>query len=200
MKKLFCTTALVCASVAFAFSQGLSIGAKAGLNLANLTGDDVEDTDMRLSFHAGGYLNLAFSESLSLQPELLYNSVGAKSSYDDPDFGEVDETLKLDYLSLPVNLMYSFGNFNVHAGPQLNFLLAAEQKLEAGGEEVEFDVKDGLKGSDIGFNIGLGANFGKLNATARYCLGLTNIADDDDGDLKNGVIQLSLGYRLFGGE
>jgi hypothetical protein len=199
MKKLFLVSAAILFFAAGAFAQ-LSVGAKAGLNLANLAGDDVEDSDMRTSFHVGGYLNFAFSENLSLQPELLYNSVGAKSSYDDPDFGDVTETIKLNYISLPVMLVYSFGTVNLQAGPQVNFLAGAKYKIEADGESFEEDINDGLKSTDFGFNVGLGANFGKLNATARYCLGLSSIADEGDADTKNSVIQLSLGYRLFGGE
>jgi hypothetical protein len=198
MKKLFLMFAAVLFFAVGAFAQ-LSVGAKAGLNLANLAGDDVEDSDMRSSFHVGGYLNLPISEKLSLQPELLYNSLGAKSSYDDPDFGDVTETLKLNYISLPVMLVYSFGTVNLQAGPQINFLAAAKYKIEADGESYEEDIKDGLKGTDFGFNVGLGANFGKFNATARYCLGLSSISDEDGADTKNTVIQLSLGYRIFGG-
>lgn len=199
MKKLVLMLAVVAGSVTFASAQ-ISVGVKAGLNLANVGGDDVEDTDMRPSFHVGGYLNYAFSDALSLQPELLFNSVGAKSSYTDPDFGDVDETLKLSYISIPVNLQYSFGVVNIHTGPQFSFLMSAKSKYEADGVDEDVDVKDGFKGLDLGWGIGLGANFGKLNATARYTLGLSNIADVEDADVKNNVIQISLGYRLFGGE
>ncbi len=198
MKKLVLMLTVIAGSVSFANAQ-VSVGVKAGLNLANL-GGDVEDTDMRPSFHVGGYLNYALSEALSLQPELLFNSVGAKSSYDDPDFGSVDETIKLSYISIPVNLQYSFGVVNIHTGPQFSFLLSAKDEYEADGASDEVDIKDSMKGLDLGWGIGLGANFGKLNATARYTLGLSNIADSDDADIKNNVIQISLGYRLFGGE
>jgi hypothetical protein len=197
MKKVvLMLVAVTLATGAFAQVTG---GVKAGLNLANLSGD-IEDTDMRPSFHVGGYVNYAFSEALSLQPELLFNSVGAKSSYDDPDFGEVTETLKFTYLSIPVNLQYSFGAINVHTGPQFGFLMGAKYQVEADGVDEEEDIKDGLKGLDLGWNIGLGASFGKLNATARYNIGLSNISDSDEGELKNNVIQISLGYTLFGGE
>jgi hypothetical protein len=196
MKKLVLTlTAIVMLSICA--SAQVSVGVKAGLNLANL-GGDVEDTDMRPSIHVGGYLNYAFSESLSIQPELLYNSVGAKSSYEEDGF-DVEQTLKLNYISVPVMFLYSFGNVNIQAGPQFGFLASAKSKYEVDGESEDIDVKDGFKGIDLGFNLGLGANFGKLNASARYSLGLSNV-NDGEGDVKNNVIQLSLGYRLFGGE
>lgn len=196
MKKLFTTAAVMLIFAAGAFAQ-LSGGVKAGLNLANLGGDDVEDAKIRPSIHIGGYVNYAFSETFSIQPELLYNSVGAKGTQE-TDFGDADITMKLNYISVPVMLVYSFGNFNVQAGPQIGFLAAAKTKIEFGGEDEEIDVKDDLKGTDFGLNIGLGAEFGKLNATARYSLGLTSIGDYDDSDIKNNVIQISIGYKLFG--
>jgi hypothetical protein len=197
MKKLLSTVAVVVFFAASAMAQ-VSVGVKAGLNLANVTGDDVDDSDMRMSLHLGGYLNYAFSESLSIQPELLYSSMGAKSSYD--DFGvDIEETTKLNYISVPVMVVYSFGNINVQAGPQIGFLASAKSKVEVDGDSEEEDIKDFFKGTDFGFNLGLGANFGKLNASARYCLGLSNIVDADEADVKNAVIQISVGYRLFGG-
>jgi hypothetical protein len=193
MKKIFLAISMVALFAAGASAQSISGGAKAGVNLANLNGDDVEDTDMKIGYHIGGYVNIGISEALSVQPELLFNSVGAKASEDG-----YDGTYNFNYISVPIMLMYSFGNVNIQAGPQIGLLTSAKLKVEGNGESEEIDYKDFLKSSDFGFNIGLGANFGKVNAAARYCIGLSNIADGDDADVKNGVIQLSLGVKLFG--
>lgn len=198
MKKSLLTLIVIGAAVSFSVAQGLTGGVKAGLNFANVGGDDVEDTDMRIAYHVGGYVNFAFSESLSLQPELLYNSIGTKFE-EQGDGDSYDVTYKLNYISVPVLLVYSFGNFNVQAGPQIGFLASAKAKYDIDGADDE-DIKDYFKGTDFGFNLGLGANFGKINAALRYTAGLSNIADSDDGDVKNSNIQLSVGYRLFGGE
>jgi hypothetical protein len=194
MKRLL-VLVITLSAICFSTYSQVSLGIKGGLNLSNITGDDIDDADMRASIHLGGYLNFAFSEKLSLQPELLYNSMGAK---DNPD-PDLDYTLKLSYITIPVNLMYSIRNFNIHAGPQLGFLVAAKEKYEAGGDSQENDIKDELKGADFGFGLGVGANFGKLNATIRYVAGLSSIVDEGDIDVKNSLIQLSLGYRIFGG-
>jgi hypothetical protein len=193
MKKLPLVIIAVLALSTASFAQ-LSVGIKGGLNLANL-GGDVENSDMRPSIHLGGYLNLPLSDVFSFQPELLYNSVGAKFK----DGGD-KLTNKLNYISIPVMFLYSFGNFNVQAGPQLSLLASAKAKYDISGQTGTEDIKDGLKGTDFGFNLGLGANFDKLNASVRYSIGLSNINDGGTGDIKNNVIQLSLGYRIFGGE
>jgi hypothetical protein len=180
------------AILALTASAQLGGGLKAGLNLANFGADakDIFDSKTLVGFHVGGYLTFNVSDALSVQPEVLYNSVGAKSEGD----GDVD--IVVDYISIPVMLLYNVNeNFNIQAGPQLGLLLGANAK----GDGASVDIKDFFKSTDFGINFGLGANFGKLNATARYCLGLANVFEDS-GDEKgtNNVIQLSLGYKLFG--
>jgi hypothetical protein len=195
MKRIFLPVVMMMLLAAGAYAQVVSGGVKAGLNLANGIGEDAKDADMsmRVAFHIGGYVNLGLSDALSLQPELLYNSVGAKM-----DVGE-DVKLHLNYISIPLNLMYSFGTFNVHLGPQFGFLASAKGKAEVEGESIEVDMKDSFKSTDIGVNLGLGASFGKFNVAGRYTYGITKIWDmEDDIDARNGVIQLSLGYKLFG--
>jgi hypothetical protein len=213
MKKLFLSLAIVVTALAASHAQ-VSGGLKAGLNLATW-GADAEDAKIRPSLHVGGYLNLGLTEQLSFQPELLYNSVGAKFEGSESQGGNsysYESTVKVSYISLPLNLQYSFGNFNVHLGPQVSFLASAKEESEEtitfGGvketESSDEDIKEFMKGTDFGLNFGFGLKFNKLDVTARYSLGLTNISDDEDNDddskITNNVIQVSLGYRLFGGE
>lgn len=190
MKKVILSLVVLLIS-ASAFAQ-LNGGIKAGLNLADFGADakDAFDSKSRIGFHVGGYLTFNLSDAISIQPEVLYNSVGAKSEGD----GDVD--IVVDYISIPVMLQYNVNeSFNIQAGPQLGLLLSA--KVKADGNSADF--KDFMTGTDFGVNVGVGANFGKLNATARYCLGLANVFEDS-GDEKgtNNVIQVSLGYKLFG--
>lgn len=192
MKKLVLSLIVVLFS-ATAFAQ-LNGGLKAGLNLANWGGDIKDDFDSktRVGFHAGAYLTFNLSDAISIQPELLYNSVGAK--LDDADFGEVD--FVMDYITIPVMLLYNVNEtFNVQVGPQFGFLTKAEAKADGDSE----DIKDDFTATDLGLNFGVGLNFGKFNAAARYSLGLSNVLEDsDDFTGKNNVIQISVGYKLFG--
>ncbi len=105
MKKL-----LLCAAVAvFAFTnvnaQEVKFGAKAGVNFASITGDGTDDVKSRISFHVGGVAEIMISENFSVQPELLYTSIGAKDEYSESFAGETvefKEVYKLDYISLPI--------------------------------------------------------------------------------------------------
>jgi hypothetical protein len=82
MKKLLLLVivfSMICIST---YSQ-VTVGGKAGINIASVSGDYTEDFDPRLSIHIGGYSNFAFSENLSLQPEIVYNGVGFTNSGND---------------------------------------------------------------------------------------------------------------------
>jgi hypothetical protein len=52
--------------VAITASAQLSGGIKAGLNLANQSGDDVSDNSMRTAFHAGVYATFNLSDKIAL--------------------------------------------------------------------------------------------------------------------------------------
>ena len=168
-------------------SQGVKLGAKAGVNIASLNGDDVDDLDGRTSFHIGAAAEISISEKFSVQPELLYSAQGAKESFDGDEI-----KLNVDYLNIPVLAkFYVAEGFSVEAGPQVGLLLSAKAKF---GDEEE-DLKDDLKGIDFGANLGLGYKLESgLNFSAKYILGLANISDDSDDEVKNSIIQVSVGY------
>lgn len=185
MKKLLFTLFVVCLSTGV-FAQ-MSGGLKAGVNLASMKQEAGGDSDSEggTSFHIGAYGTFGLSDALSLQPELLYNSI------------DIDGD-KLNYLSVPVMFKYGFSDnkFNIQAGPEIGLLLSTDPS------EIKDD--DIVTGTNFSLNLGAGANFGKLNVTARYCIGLSNIAGDaltdliDDYSIKVSNFQISVGYQLFG--
>lgn len=188
MKKLLLTAAAVFA-FSFANAQETKFGVKAGLNLANLSGD-VDNNSSRLSFQVGGFAEFKLSDKFAIQPELLYSAQGTKL-----DVGaSEDVVLALDYINIPVMAKYfATEKLSLEVGPQIGFLTSAKAKFDGESE----DIKDGLKSTDFGVNFGLGYNFTEnISAGLRYNLGLSNIADDDNADLKNGVFALSVGYKF----
>ena len=130
MKKLLLTAVFAVLTIASINAQ--EFGAKAGVNFASLNGD--EDFDGRTSFFVGGVVEFEISESFSLQPELLYSSQGAKSSFSEEGF-DIESTIKLDYLNIPIMAKYYVTEgFSIEAGPQIGFLLSAKAEYEADGE------------------------------------------------------------------
>lgn len=193
MKKYSLLAIFILSSVAV-FPQVIG-GIRLGMNIANQKAEidgDSDTGDSKIGFLGGFYLTANVSEKVAVQPELMFSGMGSRDK-------DLDLALPFNYLSIPVMLRYNLTeNFNLLAGPQLGFLLSA--KLTYGDNSV--DIKESFKGSDFGAAFGLGADFGKFNAGARYYLGLSNIVDDSSsGDtFKNNAFQFFLGYRIFGGE
>lgn len=190
MKKLMFFAAIAVFGLSNLSSQEVTFGVKAGVNFASLSGDDSDGLDSKTSFHIGGVAVIGISEKFAVQPELVYSAQGAKESFEG-----IDIDYNIDYINLPVLAkFYVAEGFSIEAGPQVGFLMSA--KVEAEGESV--DLKDDLKGIDFSGAIGVGYKMDSgLNFAARYNLGLANIADfDGEGDLKNNVIQISIGYNF----
>lgn len=169
------------------------MGAKGGVNLANIVGDD-PDWDLRTSFHLGLVAEIPLSEKFYFGPEVLYSSQGSKN--------EGVEIFNLDYIQIPMMVKYYVSQgLNIEAGPQIGFLISSEVNSFVVGSNV--DLKDYLSTFDYGVNFGLGLKW--VNGfffQGRYNLGLANIWDDleigldDDFKETNNVIQFSVGYMF----
>ncbi|MEL0644823.1 porin family protein [Olleya sp. Ti.3.14] len=207
MKKLFTIAAVAVLGMTGVNAQDINFGAKAGVNFATV-GGDIEDVDARTSFHVGAVAEIMISDKFSVQPELMYSSQGFGSEYSDEILGTTvnyEETLKLDYINLPVMAKYYVTEgLSIEAGPQIGFLMSADYEFEAsaGGdsESESEDAKDDFKSIDFGFGAGIGYKLDNgLNFSARYTLGLANIAEDaeegeSDFSIQNNVFQVSVGF------
>lgn len=174
------------------FARGLAVGPKLGLDLANLTGSDVQNNSIKIGAEIGGYLTYSFSDLIALQPELIYTMKGANFDVGGRTFSD-----NFNYLEIPILARLSFLKGKTHPivflGPEVAMLLSAD----ANGT----DIKDRLNSTDFGIvlgaGVGLGLGRGTLTIDARYDLGLTSIGKEQAGktpDVKNSVISLTVGY------
>ena len=182
-------------------SAQTKFGAKLGANYFTLGGDNVEGSDVKgkLGFNAGGQVNIPVSEHFSVQPEAVFSIQGGKLD----NVGGVSDNrinYNLNYVNVPIMLQFtSDKGLYGELGPQFGFLVSAKADSKINGTSSDVDIKDALKGFDFGVGVGVGYKFTSgLGVGARYNLGLTNIDEDDDGDLKNRGFQLGLFYS-FGG-
>jgi hypothetical protein len=185
MKKLLLTAAAVFA-FSFANAQEVKFGVKAGLNLADLGGDDADGVDSKIAFHVGGLAEIKLSDKFAIQPELLYSAQG----------GEVEGgKYNFDYILLPIMAkFYPIKQLSIEAGPQIGFLVSGKVKPDSGDS---IDVKDDLKSTDIAANLGVSYNFtDNISAGLRYSLGLTQVTDEGDFDIMNNVFSLSAAYKF----
>lgn len=181
-------------------AQNFSFGFKGGYNLAGIQGDNANGIKMRHGFHLGVMSEVELTSKFSIQPELIYSQQGAKDNaafiYSDIIFADSKLEARYNYLNVPIMAKYYVvKGLSIELGPQVGFLLSAEQKDE--GQIIE--VKDRLKSIDFGVNFGIGYKFSNgLNFGLRYNAGLSNINDVSGFPDKNryGVVQMSIGYFL----
>ncbi|WP_426278235.1 porin family protein [Chryseobacterium sp. S-02] len=192
MKKTILGIAVAISSLTFAQQKAkasaspVSFGVKAGLNVASINSDDAK---AKAGFYGGVFANIPVATSFSVQPEVLYNGLGAKNK----DYSDVK--LNLDYISVPVMLQYNvLPELYLEAGPQFSF--AISKKIKGNGNSV--DVDNYYKGFDFGVGIGAGYYIVQgFGVTARFVAGATDIVENNPGDaIRNNVFQVGLAYKF----
>ncbi len=197
MKKSIVTISILILFASMAFSQAqVAIGLKGGLNFANVDASSIGAAyNSRTGYHAGAFVLIKFGK-IGIQPELIYSKQGSNIKINTTNFDS-----NIDYFNIPIILkLYTVAGINIQAGPQFGFVTGANGPVQdLQGNTTLQDVKNQLKGSDLSVALGLGwdAPFG-LTFDARYNLGLTKVNDAaSPSDIKNQVIQVSVGYKLF---
>ena len=194
MKGFILSFALVIFLGTGSFAQGLSFGVKGGLNISNVdaSGGGLSlDTKALVGFHLGGYFTAMLTGNFGIQPEILYSTQG-----DVYDLLGSSFTTHLNYVIIPVLFRYNINDmFSFHAGPQLGLLTSAN--VVSGNTTT--DVKDQTNGTD--FSLAFGGTIDlpmKINLTARYCWGLSDIDKNSNSTTKTTNFQFSVGYKIFG--
>ena len=178
-------------------AQKINFGIKAGLNMSMLTGSKDQIMTSNNGFFGGAVLEYKILGKMAIQPELLFSAQGAKLESKDLTFSI---TRKMDYLILPIMVKYYIkSGLFVEAGPQAGFLISANQDVENRITNISTseDIKEVTKDFDMAANIGIGYELlNKVVAQVRYCIGITNTSDLQNTNIKNGVFQLSVGYKF----
>jgi hypothetical protein len=202
IKILFFSVILISTS---AYGQMSRFGVKGGLNLSNMTGDNTNDNTLKAGFHAGAFGKFEITEEFAIQPEFLYSAKGFTSTFDNI-LAEGDAQFNLNYLEIPINVVYNLSeDFAFHLGPYLGYL--ANANVSTNTEILNFfqiDSSDELDTNnfnrlDLGLTAGLNFNMNRLIFGFNYNLGLTKVAKDNMptqqmlGDAKNTVIQIYAG-------
>lgn len=218
MKKSFIVLMILIASgsvSAVEFTPGVS----AGLNLGWFSGDDWDDmvdyfdasNDSKIGYSLGLFLDMAFTESFSIQPELNFTVSGGGVSADnlyDADYGvyydeELTETAKI--LNIPLLFKFKIpagrNKISLFAGPLFGLLLGDIKVTDKvtvegyGSDSADVDI-EADNNFVFGFTLGGGLEFpmgnGKMFTDLRYSHTLTSFFDDDD--TKANSIGINLGY------
>ncbi|ATN05204.1 porin family protein [Chryseobacterium indologenes] len=242
MKKLFLGLALTAGTLAFAQEttttttttttktvatsplksdvQPVRFGIKAGGNSAYFSAQSFGMNSQKLGFHAGAFVNIPISKQFSLQPEVLYNQMGARAvNYSTENtVGSVttktkgEDKVTMNYISVPLMLqMRPTEKFYIEAGPEFSYFINGKNKGEStvstttGGvttTRTESHSEDLDKDQINRFNFGLGLGLGyditnNIGISARYVNSLTKIDKSRPAaENNNRVFQLGLNYKF----
>jgi opacity protein-like surface antigen len=207
-KILFLATA-VCFFISVNAQAQFKIGARAGLNLTNMSmkfdgkkpsGD--EKSKMKPGFQVGVVGEFGLGKSFALQPALLVATQGCKVKA-----GDYKASTNLTYIQVPINAMYKLGvgNLNIlfQAGPYLGYAIAGKEKWEEDGEKESEKIKfggdeDQTKAFDFGLGFGAGVELMKsLQIGLGYNIGLANLSNAEKTKAHNNGLALTVTY-LFG--
>lgn len=191
MKKLiFVAVLALSAFAAHAQDKKISWNIRAG---ANVSGIENADSQMKLGWKIGAGFDYAFGERFSLRPMLYYSTKGCTYGENTMGFSP-DETLRLNYLEIPVYASYHIGlgqekSLVVNTGPYMAYLLShtsspAMEKLD-------------LKRVDMGIGAGLDFHVRRMVVGVEAQYGISNLAKATDGAAMHNInYSLVLGYRF----
>ncbi len=192
MRKLLFTIIILTFTIS---SSTQIVGLKAGLNMANISGDNTTGIDPKFGVSAGIVTEFELSDVFSLQPEFIFSSQGyqfKESLFFQP---EKDIKIKINYLNFPVMAkFYVIDNFSIEVGPQLGLLLSEKRD---DGDDIEDIENTNFIDFGMGFGLGYKMNDGMF-FQLRYNLGFSNINDSSNINDKNQhkVLNFSIGYNL----
>lgn len=190
---VFLAAALMTSTVADA---QIRFGLKAGLNLSSLSlssNDIPGNYKHQAGFHVGAVVDFKVPlVGLGADISLLYDQRNFKTSNDD---GTYSNDKRLKYISIPINIKYTFGfdevaSLYLATGPQFSFNLDnGSFTLENLGRSWK------AKNFDFYWNVGIGftvINHIRLGYT--YNIPCTKSVDSPVGSVKNKTNQITLTY------
>jgi hypothetical protein len=203
MKKLQYFLILIIACSPFlAHSQGVSFGAKAGMNLSNIYSNiDFYDWKYIPGFFFGGYVNYPLTNKLYFSPEVMYSQQGYSYVLKSLDTEVKNRSQYLNFLPLTAKMYFGEAKLiNVLVGPQLGWLMRTNLKVKRDDDSVKLNVTEDFSSFDLSAVIGLGIDLKSgLNFGSRMNLGLTNFngAKRNEPYMRNIVFQTHVGYTFI---
>ena len=216
MKKIMMIAAMMVATLG-AVAQNevgqLTLQPKVGMNISKITGSNLNS---KVGLVAGFEAEYGVAKNFGVSVAALYSMQGAKR---DLKAGgtSVDVKFNLDYINIPVLAQYYIvPGLAVKAGIQFGFNVRNKVKVgttvagynlkddcsmdefldvaRALGEPIPSDAK--FQKFDLSIPVGLSYEYEDFVLDARYNIGTSKLIKSDPDSSKNGVFQLTIGYKF----
>lgn len=208
MKRILLTTLAIVGMTTGLHAQ-MSFGLRTAANFAKEVrsssyGSSAYPAITRL--HIEAYVELPLRNNFALQPGVALQQTGTKMSTGSQN-GEIlmDGWRKVQYLEVPLNVMYyfpqnNFGQFFLAGGPYTSVAISGKEKFSRTVEEIQFGTRKNsneMKKYDAGLNFLAGFKLTNgFSVHGGYGLGLLDIKLDDKISTYNRVFSIGLGYQL----
>ena len=198
LKFVLTSTFIICGFLN-TYAQDIHFGVKAGADLSNWRGEDVNNADLNtnVSFHAGAFAEIPLSKTWNFESGIYISQKGFQA--DEEILGTtLDIKSTSTYLDVPILAKYSVtSNYNIFLGPQASILLNNKVTYEFDGEKETDKGVSGFKRFDLGVVAGMGYQFKSgLLFSANYDFGLLSVDDVTNTKAYNRVVKISAGYRF----
>lgn len=194
-KKLTLISGLFLTAFSPIISQTLSIGPIVGINVSKFKINDASKNLVGMSI--GGLANYSVNEHVGISAKLLFSQLGSKYTTN-------NATSRLNYLQMPISLVYYFGDAGnklrpkIYAGPYFGTLLSA---IDANKNDLLENGENPYNKLDIGGQLGVGFNYllksrTWLNLDLGYGESLGDILKSDAATEHNKAVTLKLGLSF----
>ncbi len=196
------------------YAQNISFGVKGGLSLSGYHGVDAKGVHLT-SFQFGVVSEFQFTDKLSVQPEVVYSSIGGTKETDFK-IKKLDVSQKIDYIFVPILAKYYvYKGLSLDFGPQFSYAVSRttssddvlkelkgllkglpenlqKAKLDAIDKRINFPYNkfDFALGAGLSYNLPFG-----FFASARYWYSFTNYPKTKF-EAKPQALRISLGYKF----
>lgn len=215
MKKTILLLSLII-TTSISFAQTLGIGIKGGINLSTVSFNVPSPYILQsklgtlTGYQIGGLLNIGFKH-IEIQPGISFSTKGYTTTNQlYSSYGEVvgtsTSTITLNYMEVPVNLLYhtrvsNSASIHIGGGPYLGYGLSGKIVNETYSANIVFTNNPSLttpsfRNPDYGMNILTGIKLkNKIIIDAGYGFGMANLGYNST-TIHNRVASFSVGYML----
>ena len=188
MKKLITVSLIIFCFSIFAGGQVARFGVDPGIALSKALYKPFSgDRRVWAGFDGGVFVEIGV-QRIKFQGEINYSMNGVELNT-----GTSEWTIKNSYINVPILAKMKFGRVSLLTGPQVEFLLSS--KTDTSGTSASTDLKDQFKKSGFDWVFG-----GEIKITKnvflgiRHTVGLTNLSDRSNFEMKNRYTSFRVGY------
>lgn len=209
MKKII-LSAMAALITAGAANAQIRFAPEVGLNLSSVGGKSAGasmNSGMNIGARIGAVADIGITDHIFVRPGIQFSMMGGKNG--DLKYGTEDATLAINYIQVPVNLLYKLngaGEGGLYFGlvPYFGYALGGKHKIGSESKSLEIgsdEAKDDIKALDLGAGIKVGYELPMgLYVDAAFIQGLANLVPGGNSDNKmtNRNITIGVGYFING--